>query len=125
MTDVFDIANSKSVAKVDPGDEPEILGAPREDEAGLTRSEVRTVREGDVKKGWITVKGLSAYGQLCKRMEKVITGAATNVNKPPISLPRSSGKAVLQRMALHSQRREWNLGSSEMRSKRRSRASKP
>eukprot|EP00927_Polykrikos_kofoidii_P065794 TRINITY_DN61510_c0_g1_i1.p1 TRINITY_DN61510_c0_g1~~TRINITY_DN61510_c0_g1_i1.p1 ORF type:complete len:2086 (-),score=507.96 TRINITY_DN61510_c0_g1_i1:169-6426(-) len=88
ITDGFDIADSKVVAKVAPGDEIEIFGIPKIDSAEMLRSPCRILPTGD--EGWITVKGnqgtvyvdaFSPFNAFAKVMDQAIATASTNVNK--------------------------------------------
>eukprot|EP00928_Gymnodinium_smaydae_P006786 TRINITY_DN1241_c0_g3_i4.p1 TRINITY_DN1241_c0_g3~~TRINITY_DN1241_c0_g3_i4.p1 ORF type:complete len:1829 (+),score=752.40 TRINITY_DN1241_c0_g3_i4:367-5487(+) len=88
LTDGFDVAEGKTVAKVEPGDVLETTGSTKADEAGMLRCECKLVEGGQT--GWITLKGnqgttyadvvlpITAYS---KEMDKAISDAVGNVQK--------------------------------------------
>lgn len=94
LTDKFEIEGGETLCKVEPGTTVELLGASKDDEKGLTRSECKV---GD-KTGWITVKQgkgvryltiVSPFKVFCAGMDKAVQEGGSAVQKVSSSL---SGK---------------------------------
>jgi hypothetical protein len=91
VTDNFAVEGSATVCKVEPDTEVLLIGQPKEDEAGLLRSECKV----DGKAGWITIKqakGQSylkstvAFTAFCSSVEKAIGHANSTVQQASSSL---------------------------------------
>eukprot|EP00927_Polykrikos_kofoidii_P031606 TRINITY_DN27151_c0_g1_i1.p1 TRINITY_DN27151_c0_g1~~TRINITY_DN27151_c0_g1_i1.p1 ORF type:complete len:2139 (+),score=568.46 TRINITY_DN27151_c0_g1_i1:1-6417(+) len=88
VTDGFVVSESKTVAKIDPGEMMEAFGAPRADEAGMLRTQVRLVASD--KTGWLTAKGnqgtvfveaISPFNTFCGDMDRCVAECTANINK--------------------------------------------
>ncbi|CAK0808981.1 unnamed protein product, partial [Prorocentrum cordatum] len=90
VTDVFEIAKSKTTSKIEPGEVLESTGmaGARADEGGMTRIECRIVSSGAV--GFVTVKGnegtkyldeVTAFSAFTVGMDKALAEASKAINK--------------------------------------------
>lgn len=101
VTDAEDIANSKTVEKLEVNEVVEALGEPKSHDAtGIMRLEVRVLKDG--RKGWVTIQGnqgttyfepFTKYGAFIRDLERNIdeaqeaaTKASTYINQKTIEL---------------------------------------
>jgi len=89
LTDGSSVADSKTVGKLEPGNELTLLGVPKEEEGGMLRSQCKAL---DDKIGWVTVSGNSgsrfvapaaadAFAAFCKEMDQAINEGQSAVGK--------------------------------------------
>lgn len=90
VTDGFVVSDdSKTVGKVEPGEQIELIGLSRTDDDGLTRAECKVkVEDGEVA-GWVTKKGAtgiihlisaSSFDLFCGEIDKAVVDTANAIN---------------------------------------------
>jgi len=88
VTDGFSLGDSKTLCKVDPGDEVELFGVAKEDDSKMLRSECKLLKDGTV--CWVTIKGnaggafvepVDTFAKFCLELDKSINQSEASVNK--------------------------------------------
>jgi len=88
VTDGFSIADSKTVGKVEPGDEVELTSVAKEDDSQMYRAACKLLKDG--KECWVTVKGnqgamyvqpVAPFDLFCAAMEKALKDGEAGVYK--------------------------------------------